>query len=616
MTLKDPIRRSIMAGVASLFSLVRVAQSASVPPDVAARGASVYQAHCSACHDHPQERIPPKARLTITHSPDYIVHVLTSGAMTAQAAMLGSDEKIAVAAYLIGKMPGVAKEVAALANRCPREAAPVRPGAADWNGWGGYGTHNLRFQARPGFSANEVSRLQLKWAFAVLGGASSQPTVIGEHVFVPGMGGTVFELDAATGCTYWATDVGAPIRTAVSVAMLPSGHAGVFFGDMNGIEHGLDADTGKELWRTVIEDHPTVRLSGAPIFYKDRLYQPVSSLEEVSAADPNYRCCTFRGSLVSLEGSTGRIIWKTYTIDQPARAQPDGHQMGPAGGSIWSSPTIDEKRNLIYAGTGNSFSEPPVPTSGAVIAFDLQTGKKRWVRQLQRNDVFVVCGRANAVNCPKGPLGSDFDMGGSAELIELSPGKERLIVTSKSGEVFGLDPARKGEVLWRDKIGRGGITGGVQFGGASDGKLVYVPISDADTAVGDTGVAEGKRMPGLNALSAESGAQLWHTPAPQARCVWGTPCSDSQASAPTVIPGVVFAGSWDGHERAYSTDTGAILWDYDTGVGRDGVNGAKVTGGSIDQGGQVVSGGRLFVSSGSRNGYPGNGLLVFTVDGK
>ena len=255
-------------------------------------------------------------------------------------------------------------------------------------------------------------------------------------------------------------------------------------------------------------------------------------------------------------------------------------------------------------------------TSGSIIAFDLDSGRQKWVKQLQRDDVFVICGHANIVNCPKGTLGADFDIGGSPMLIELPGGKDRLIVTSKSGEIFGLDPARRGEVLWHNRIGRGGIAGGIQFGGASDNERVYVPISDADVTVGDTGLVKGRPMPGVSALSADTGGQLWHAPAPPAICAWGTPCSNAHASAPSVIPGVVFSGSWDGHERAYSTATGAILWDYDTGASLNAVNGSKVNGGSIDQGGQTVSGGRLFVNSGSRNSYPGNGLLVFTVDGK
>ena len=81
------------------------------------------------------------------------------------------------------------------------------------------------------------------------------------------------------------------------------------------------------------------------------------------------------------------------------------------------------------------------------------------------------------------------------------------------------------------------------------------------------------------------------------------------------MPGVVFAGSWDGHERAYSTRTGEILWDFSTGVSFDAVNGAKAAGGSMDGATQTIAGGQLYVFSGVRDRF-GNALLVFSVDGQ
>jgi polyvinyl alcohol dehydrogenase (cytochrome) len=83
------------------------------------------------------------------------------------------------------------------------------------------------------------------------------------------------------------------------------------------------------------------------------------------------------------------------------------------------------------------------------------------------------------------------------------------------------------------------------------------------------------------------------------------------------MPGVVFAGSWDGHVRGYATSNGAIVWDFDTGQAFDAVNGVKAKGGAIDMGGQTIADGMLVVNSGTTPlQHPGNALLVFTVDGK
>jgi polyvinyl alcohol dehydrogenase (cytochrome) len=86
----------------------------------------------------------------------------------------------------------------------------------------------------------------------------------------------------------------------------------------------------------------------------------------------------------------------------------------------------------------------------------------------------------------------------------------------------------------------------------------------------------------------------------------------------TVIPGAVFSGSVDGHLRAYATQTGQVLWDFDTERELSTVNGKPAHGGSMDVGGPVVVDGMVLVASGygQWGGAPGNALLAFSVDGR
>ena len=81
------------------------------------------------------------------------------------------------------------------------------------------------------------------------------------------------------------------------------------------------------------------------------------------------------------------------------------------------------------------------------------------------------------------------------------------------------------------------------------------------------------------------------------------------------MPGVVFSGSDSGHLRAYSTDDGKILWDFDAAREFKTVNGVPARGGAIDGGGPAIAGGMVFVDSGygSIYGIPGNVLLAFGV---
>jgi polyvinyl alcohol dehydrogenase (cytochrome) len=582
----------------------------SAPVEITQHGEQLYQARCATCHEHPTGRIPPREMITVSRSPEYIVQVLTTGAMVQQASGLTNDDKKAIATYLMGRLPLVAEEVNPMANRCTRAPTPLSLNGSPWIGWGGVGTSNTRYQPDPGLKASEIPKLKLKWVFALPGTTSSQASIVGNRIFVPTMSGTLLSLDKESGCAYWTTDVGAPIRTAPSVARLAGNKFAVLVSDNKGEALALDANTGKILWRTKVEDHLWVRMTGAPTVYQNRVYVPVSSFEENVRSSPDYPCCTFRGSVAVLDVGTGKMIYKAYTLDDPPKLLADGRRTGPAGVAVWSAPTIDPDRQLMYVGTGNSYTEPDPPAADAVIAMDLATGAKKWVSQVTPIDNFAIPCAANAPPTCR-PRSLDYDLGSSPLLVTMPGGKQILGVTSKSGEVIGMDLANQGKIMWRTKVGRGGAMGGIEWGGASDGQRIYASVSD--TGGGGTDPA----TPGLYAMSPADGTLLWSAPSPKGACAWGPQqCSNAYYSAPVVIPGAVFAGSFDGHERAYAADDGRLLWDFDTGHSFDAVDGGKANGGSIDQGGQTIAGGTLLVLSGARNGYPGNALLAFSVDGK
>jgi polyvinyl alcohol dehydrogenase (cytochrome) len=176
--------------------------------------------------------------------------------------------------------------------------------------------------------------------------------------------------------------------------------------------------------------------------------------------------------------------------------------------------------------------------------------------------------------------------------------------------MYALDPDDNGKKLWEVKVGNGGALGGIEWGFAADTENVYVPVADVSGA---------NRKPGITALKIATGEKLWHVPAPKVPCVWGTTrCNNSQSAAATVIPGVVFSGTVDGHLRAYSTKDGAIVWDYDTAQPQDTVNGEKTKGGTLDGAGPTIANGILYTNSGYGRliGQSGRLLLAFTVDGK
>jgi polyvinyl alcohol dehydrogenase (cytochrome) len=511
-------------------------------------------------------------------------------------------------------------------NLCSTRADPVAIGSVQWNGWGRE-LDNSRYQPVPAIRAMDVPKLALKWAFGYQSGSNfGQPTLVDGRLFLTGSSGRIYALDAKTGCTYWTYDAPAGSRTTISIGELGQSKraaipkklkrtlahlevikapSAAFFGDDTGTVYALDAQKGTLLWKTQVDTHPSARIVAAPTLYNDRLYVAVGSNEEKNSADPNYGCCTFRGSIFALDIASGRVLWKSYTVleaPQPTHKNSAGVQeFGPAGAAIYSSPTIDPKRGVLYVGTGGSTTGVEQSLTDAVAAFDLSDGKLRWVKQL------TLQGRVAASGFSSAPI-----------LRTLASGNQILLAGQMSGVVYGLDPDHGGEILWQSRIGAptpggdgagvgpvpaGAERGGIAWGSAADHRSLFVALSGA---LAQPGNATGS----LWALDPKTGIPRWHTIAPVPACAWSEgPCSHAQSQAVTVMPGGVFSGSMDGHLRAYSTIDGKILWDFDTAKAFQTQNGIRASGGPLDYGGATIVNGSVYINS-------GNVLLAFSIDGK
>ncbi|MCR9186151.1 MAG: PQQ-binding-like beta-propeller repeat protein [Halieaceae bacterium] len=583
-------------------------------------GADLFATHCLACHDGGAPKAPHVVMLQVM-SPESVLAAMNDGVMKAQSSDLSSEDKAAIAEFLGGRP--LSDKPLAVTNFCSRDIAR-RASSQSVLSWG-MGDTNPRSVpgSVSGINRANAETLTLEWAYAFPGAtrARSQPTVHQGVVYTGTQNGRVYAIDLTSGCTHWVYQAKAEVRSSVSVQS--EGEAGgitLYFGDFNGNVYALDGVSGEARWVKNVEDHPDVTITGSPKLHGDILYVPMSSREWATAADPYYQCCTFRGGVAAFDRQTGAIRWKNYVVGEAPSATGkvnvrDTPVLAPSGAPVWNSPTIDEARGLLYVGTGEAYSSPAHEASDAVVAFDLVTGERRWVHQALAGDAWnMSCNLAQPDNCPSED-GPDFDIGASTILHRDRDGRERLLVGQKSGDVFALDPDADGKLLWKTAVGRGGFYGGVHWGMAIDPRrdVLYAPIADTD--INDR--FKGERKPGLFALDVKTGEILWESPVALACEEGAAPgCDPGLSAAVTATDGVVFSGALDGTLRAHDSNTGEVIWSYNTARTFDSVSGVPGYGGALESDGPVLVDGSVLINSGYLWGgrFPGNVLLHFKAE--
>lgn len=579
-------------------------------------GAPLYAQNCAQCHDGTVPKAPHLIWLEMM-TPKTLLAAMNEGIMRPQAAHLSALERQQISEYItrtrsdsVASTPIPWCEDRALASRTPPKAV----------GWG-HDTNRNTTLAEGGIPRDRVAGLKLKWSFVYPGAlrARSQPSVGWGAVFTGSQDGTVYAFDLDTGCVKWTFEASAEVRTGI--VLTTDGPPLALFGDILAKFYAVNALTGELVWSLKADDHPSATLTGTPAYHQGTVYVPVSSLEVTPAADPAYPCCTFRGNVLALNAADGAERWRHYTIPEApkevGRTSAGTAILAPSGAPVWSSPTIDARRNLLYVGSGENYSSPADANSDSIIAVNLSTGERAWTRQTTAGDAWnVACMMADNPNCPE-EEGPDFDHGSSILLVDGKDGKQVLAAGHKDGSILILNPDKQGELLWTERLGRGSIQGGVHFGLAAEDGRVYVPINDMnDTRDGKAHDPKLSR-PGVASVDIVEQAVLWQH-VQQDTCGDDRPYCDPGISAPiSSSDGVIYAGHLDGYLRAYDALTGDVLFSYDTTVKHTGSNGIEGQGGGISGAGPTVAEGHLVLNSGYGLYFhePGNLLLVFAPEG-
>src|SRR6266498_194170 len=431
--------------------------------------------------------------------------------------------------------------------------------------------------AEHSISPTNVQNLKTKWVFTTGGDVSATPTVDGDAVYFPDWGGNLFAVEKNSGSLIWSHKISEYDGVDGAVSRVSPAVVGdqVIIGDIlsskevhNGANvMAIDRKTGSLRWITQVETHPAAIITGSPVVFDGVIYIGVSSNEESLATNPAYPCCSFRGSVVALDAKSGAILWKTF--DMPDN---NGQIDQYSGGAVWQPPAIDPKRGALFIGTGNNYTVPvdviacqnANPTANCTapddffdtaLALDLKTGQVKWSKKLQGFDTWTVACITSSgpnPNCPV-PSSPDFDLGGAG------PNLVGNIVGfgQKSGIFWALNPD-DGNIVWSTPVGPGASLGGIEWGTATDGKRIFVAISNSDH-LPYTLVPSGQKITwgAWSALDVATGKILWQTADP-------TPGTIDRGSV-SVANGVMYAGSNAGQMYALEASTGNILWSFQSG---------------------------------------------------
>ena len=637
----------LLAGLAVFAMALGMAGAATAQPTTAQPaaanplqlphpGQAIYRLQCAACHDNPTEtRSPAKATLSAM-SYQVISFALTKGKMQAQGAGLSETDRGDLINYLTGRSTA-SLDAWSKAMMCdgPRAAVNLKaPATVSTFGFDARNTRALTAR-QTGLTKASLSRLDLAWAigFPDVTMMRAQGAVIGSTLFLPvAEASAMYALDlsvAAKPCIKWIynTPGGAPLRSSPGLGMLADGRQVLAFSGLDSTVHVVDAGTGKALWTKNVAGYSYSLTTGTPRVLKDRIIVPVSQFEIMQAADNKVVCCTNHGFVLSLDPKTGAQQWRYDTMPdaKPVRDRGDGQMLwGPSGAPIWNSPVVDERRGLVYFGTGEANSPPAHHNTNALIAIRLADGKEVWSHQATPNDIFNAgCGPnppADRLNCVRAPetVYRDVDFGASLILARTSKGRDLIIAGQKSGTVWALDPDT-GKVVWRRDIGTGAPNGGIHWGIAYERDMIMVPVAQIGRPLPGNDPIDPKLQPGMYGVDVLTGDIKWHssaTPdcangrdkkAPRCERLYGF------SGAPTIIDGAVVQGSLDGRLFALDTWTGEVLWRYDTLRDFTTLNGVTSKGGSIDAASILAVNGMLIVGSGYGmfGQAPGNVLLAF-----
>src|SRR5438477_7267973 len=275
------------------------------------------------------------------------------------------------------------------------------PVGKDWVTNGGNLT-NQRYSTLKQIDTTNVKQLKGAWMTRLkgsgLGGKYSfeaTPLVKDGIMYISTGNDDVFALDAKTGQILWEhwSGIGQTISTICCGWLnrgLAMGEGMLFIGQLDANMVALDIMTGKEVWRTPVEDwHNGYGMTAAPLYFDGIVYTGITGGE-----------FGIRGRLTALDAKTGKILWRAYTL--PAAGEPGGDtwpagtdHFSRGGASISNTPALDPELGLVYFAVGNcgpdydgSMREGDNLFCASILAVNAKTGAYAWHFQEVHHDIW------------------------------------------------------------------------------------------------------------------------------------------------------------------------------------------------------------------------------------
>ena len=462
-----------------------------------------------------------------------------------------------------------------------------------YDGWG--------FSPLKEITPDNIARLQPVWSMATgqVEGHQAPPIVNNGVMFVATPGNQMLAIEAKTGNILWRykrtlpEDVVHLHPTNRGVALYGDK---VYFASADCVLVALDVKTGKEVWTAKVDDYKKAYyMSLAPLVVDGKVILGASGGE-----------LGVRGFVAAMDAETGKELWKTYTV--PAPGEP-GSETWPAGGdhykrgggAIWMTGTYDPETNLTFWGTGNAApwfgDQRPGDNlyTSSVVALDVNSGQIKGHFQYHPNDSWdwdevsppIVVDYQRDGRTVKGLI--NVSRSGYIWHLERTAGKINFVTGQpyvRQNVFKSLDPnTGRPDIDETRKPGTGktadfcpSLWGGKDWPPVAfspQTRLLYIPANEnlcheltgevPKYVVGERymGVAKNvmKMVAGadhigeLQAWNVDTGKKVWTTNLPSFN--WG----------PVLATGgdVLFAGGTnDRMFRAFDAKTGKILWEFPT----------------------------------------------------